>query len=104
MTSNPEPIVQQLQQEFQNLLAYVTGPDAGLLTTAAHTIPYSRPCFPARLFAFPRRTRVEDSSFLPNTHTDAEANAYMNIIHDLYENNSLDWLIRTAYIPNQAVG
>jgi hypothetical protein len=28
MTSNPESIVQQLQQEFQNLLAYVTGPDA----------------------------------------------------------------------------
>jgi hypothetical protein len=28
MTSNPEPIVQQLQHEFQNLLAYVTGPDA----------------------------------------------------------------------------
>ena len=28
MTSNPEPIVQQLQDEFQNLLAYVTGPDA----------------------------------------------------------------------------
>src|SRR5262245_44705888 len=27
MNSNPEPIVQQLQQEFQNLLAYVTGPD-----------------------------------------------------------------------------
>jgi hypothetical protein len=29
MTSNPEPIVQQLQCEFQNLLAYVTGPGAG---------------------------------------------------------------------------
>lgn len=28
MTSNPEPIVQQLQHDFQNLLAYVTGPDA----------------------------------------------------------------------------
>jgi hypothetical protein len=28
MTSNPEPIVQQLQHEFQNLLAYVTGPEA----------------------------------------------------------------------------
>ena len=28
MTSNPEPIIQQLQHEFQNLLAYVTGPDA----------------------------------------------------------------------------
>jgi hypothetical protein len=28
MTSNPEPIVQQLQHEFQNLLVYVTGPDA----------------------------------------------------------------------------
>lgn len=28
MTSNPEPIVQQLQHEFQKLLAYVTGPDA----------------------------------------------------------------------------
>jgi hypothetical protein len=28
MTSNPEPIVQQLQHEFQNLLAYVAGPEA----------------------------------------------------------------------------
>ena len=28
MTSNPEPIVQQVQHEFQNLLAYVTGPEA----------------------------------------------------------------------------
>ena len=28
MTSNPEPIVQQLQHEFQTLLAYVTGPEA----------------------------------------------------------------------------
>src|SRR5918996_1937952 len=28
MASNPEPIVQQLQHDFQNLLAYVTGPDA----------------------------------------------------------------------------
>jgi hypothetical protein len=28
MTSNPEPIVQQLPCEFQNLLAYVTGSDA----------------------------------------------------------------------------
>jgi hypothetical protein len=28
MTPNPEPIVQQLQHDFQNLLAYVTGSDA----------------------------------------------------------------------------
>ena len=28
MTSNPAPIVQQLEHEFQNLLTYVTGPDA----------------------------------------------------------------------------
>jgi hypothetical protein len=28
MTSNPEPIVQQLQHDFQSLLAYITGPDA----------------------------------------------------------------------------
>jgi hypothetical protein len=28
MTFNPEPIVQQVQGEFQNLLAYVTGPEA----------------------------------------------------------------------------
>ena len=28
MTSNPEPIVEQVQHEFQNLLTYVTGPDA----------------------------------------------------------------------------
>lgn len=33
MTSNPESIVPQLQQEFQNLLAYVTGPDARSQTT-----------------------------------------------------------------------
>jgi hypothetical protein len=33
MTSNPEPIVQQLQHEFQNLLAYVTGPEARSQTT-----------------------------------------------------------------------
>jgi hypothetical protein len=32
MTSNPEPIVQQVQGEFQNLLAYVTGPEARLQT------------------------------------------------------------------------
>ena len=30
MTSNPEPIVQQVQHEFQKLLTYVTGPDARL--------------------------------------------------------------------------
>jgi hypothetical protein len=28
MTSNPESIVQQVQHEFPNLLAYVTGPEA----------------------------------------------------------------------------
>jgi len=28
MTSNPESLVPPLQHEFQNLLAYVTGPDA----------------------------------------------------------------------------
>ena len=36
MTSNPEPIVQQLQHDFQNLLAYVTGPDARAQT--AYTV------------------------------------------------------------------
>jgi hypothetical protein len=36
MTSNPAPIVQQLQHEFQSLLAYVTGPDARLQT--AYTV------------------------------------------------------------------
>jgi hypothetical protein len=36
MTSNPESIVQQLQHEFQNLLSYVTGPDAGSQT--AYTV------------------------------------------------------------------
>jgi hypothetical protein len=30
MTSNPEPIVPQVQGAFQNLLAYVTGPEARL--------------------------------------------------------------------------
>jgi hypothetical protein len=28
MTSNPKPIVQQVEHEFQTLLAYVMGPDA----------------------------------------------------------------------------
>lgn len=28
MTSNPEPNVQPLQDDFQNLLAYVMGPEA----------------------------------------------------------------------------
>jgi hypothetical protein len=36
MTSNPEPMVQQLHHEFQNLLAYVTGPEARLQT--AYTV------------------------------------------------------------------
>jgi hypothetical protein len=36
MSSNPEPIVQQRQQEFHNLLTYVTGPDARLQT--AYTV------------------------------------------------------------------
>jgi hypothetical protein len=36
MTSNPEPIVQRLQHEFQNLLAYVIGPEARLQT--AYTV------------------------------------------------------------------
>jgi hypothetical protein len=36
MTANPEPIVQQLQGEFQILLAYVAGPDARAQT--AYTV------------------------------------------------------------------
>jgi len=36
MTSNPEPIVQQLEHDFQNLLAYVTGPDVRAQT--AYTV------------------------------------------------------------------
>jgi hypothetical protein len=36
MTSNPEPIVRQVQGEFQHLLAYVTGPEARLQT--AYTV------------------------------------------------------------------
>jgi hypothetical protein len=28
MTSNPEPMVPQVPPDFQNLLAYVTGPNA----------------------------------------------------------------------------
>jgi hypothetical protein len=36
MTSNPEPIVQPLEHDFQNLLAYVTGPDARAQT--AYTV------------------------------------------------------------------
>jgi len=36
--------------------------------------------------------------------SNAEVSISINIIHDFYENNSLDWLMLTAYIPNQAVG
>jgi hypothetical protein len=36
MTSNPEPMVQQLQDDFQNLLAYIMGPDARART--AYTV------------------------------------------------------------------
>jgi hypothetical protein len=36
MTSNPESIVQQLQDDFQNLLVYITGPDARAQT--AYTV------------------------------------------------------------------
>jgi hypothetical protein len=36
MTSNPEPIVQPLQHEFQNLLTHATGPDARAQT--AYTV------------------------------------------------------------------
>ena len=39
MTSNPEPIVQQLQREFQNLLAYVMGPEARSRT--AYTVEFT---------------------------------------------------------------
>jgi hypothetical protein len=39
MTSNPEPIVPQLQHEFQNLLAYVMGPDARART--AYTVEFT---------------------------------------------------------------
>ncbi len=36
MSSNSDPIVQQLRQEFETLLAYVTGPEAG--TQTAYTV------------------------------------------------------------------
>jgi hypothetical protein len=36
MPSNSEPIVQQLRQEFETLLAYITGPEAGAQT--AYTV------------------------------------------------------------------
>ena len=36
MTSNSEPIVEQVQHDFQNLVAYVTGPDARAQT--AYTV------------------------------------------------------------------
>ena len=36
MTSHPEPMVQQLQDDFHNLLAYVLGPDARART--AYTV------------------------------------------------------------------
>jgi hypothetical protein len=42
MTSNPEPIVQQLQGEFQNLLADVTGPGAGSQTIYTLELPLFR--------------------------------------------------------------
>lgn len=34
MTSNPEPLVQHMQGEFRNLLAYVTGPAARVPTAS----------------------------------------------------------------------
>jgi hypothetical protein len=40
MTSNPEPIIQQLQHEFHNLLADVTGPEARSQT--AYTVELTR--------------------------------------------------------------
>jgi hypothetical protein len=39
MTSNQEPIVQQLQDDFQNLLTYVMGPDARART--AYTVEFT---------------------------------------------------------------
>ncbi len=36
MPSNSEPIVQQLRQDFERLLAYLTGPEAGAQT--AYTV------------------------------------------------------------------
>ena len=46
MTSNPEPIVQQVPHDFQNLLAYVTGPNARSQT--AYTVELTRAggCWP----------------------------------------------------------
>ena len=40
MTSNPEPIVQHLKHEFQNLLTYVTGSDARAQTAYTGEGPY----------------------------------------------------------------
>jgi hypothetical protein len=40
MTSNPEPMVQQRQDDFQNLLADVMGPDARVQT--AYTVELTR--------------------------------------------------------------
>src|SRR5262245_26969657 len=42
MTSTPEPIVQQLQPEFQNLLAYVTGREARSQTAYTVELPWFR--------------------------------------------------------------
>jgi hypothetical protein len=42
MTSNSEPIVQQVRHEFQNLVAYVTGPEARAQTASTVELPLFR--------------------------------------------------------------
>jgi hypothetical protein len=42
MTSNPEPIVQQLEHDVHNLLAYVTGPEARAQTAYTVELPLFR--------------------------------------------------------------
>ena len=61
-TSNPEPIVQQLPCESQNLLAYVTGPDAGSQTVYTVELTLFR-----RLLALVARSRPV--SLIPSAKT-----------------------------------
>jgi hypothetical protein len=44
MASNSDESVQQGQDDFQNLLAYVTGPDARAQTCSVGYWPWARRC------------------------------------------------------------
>jgi hypothetical protein len=58
---------------------------------------------PPEAVAFPWSVLIR-SSYLLRNRPDSAAVSYMNIIHAFHDNNSLDCLMMTAYILNQAVG